>query len=275
MRESSRQPTTTLLLVALLISILTWVSAMAFWVDRSVAREAAFRAHAHEVLAMETSKDALAARLMDETIEALPLLALVRGAGEQAVVVLIDSGAFDPALDRLIAEGHRHALSGSAEPFIADLTDVRAVIIAPIAELAPDLADRIPVDLFEAVVILDTDAFPVVGRAAGWLPFVSVLTAAGAVFLAVATVMLSRRRPRALLAVGSGVLLAGAAVAVWSMLGGSLASWRIEDELTRILVANGYVVISPALKAEGVFLMVVGAIVALAGAVGTLAARHK
>ncbi|MEN8113864.1 MAG: hypothetical protein ABFS21_05705 [Actinomycetota bacterium] len=275
MQEPSRSSTAALVLVSLLISMLAWVSAVAFWADRSVGGETAFRAHAHEVVLMETSQEALSTRLMDEAIEALPLLALVRGAGERAIVVLIGSGAFDPALDRLIAEGHRHMLSGSDEPFVADLTDVRAVIVAPIAEIAPEFADEIPVDIFEAVVILDSDALPLVGRAAGWLPVVTVLAAAVAVFLAVATVMLSRRRPVALLAVGLGVLFAGAGVAAWSMFGGSIASWRIEDDLTRVLVANGYVVISPALKAEGIGLMTAGAVVALAGLIGTLATRRK
>ncbi len=261
--------------IAVLISVLTFTAAVAFWMDRSVAREDAFRVNAAEVLAMDSSQEALAARLMDEAIDEVPLLALVRGAGERATIVLLDSGAFDSVFDRLIVEGHRHVVSQTDDPFTADLTDVRAVLVAPIAQIAPDLAERVPVDAFEAVVILDSDALPVVGRVAGWLPAVSVFAAAAAVFLGVALVMVSSRRSIALISVGLAVLIAGIGVWVWSRFGGPIATARIADELTHVLVTNGYAVFTRSLRAEGLTLMATGAIVAIAGLVGTLATSHK
>lgn len=267
MQDSPRSPAASLVLAATLVSILAWVSAVAFWADRSVAEESAFRSNALTVMEMDSSQAALAARLVDEAVDALPLLAFVRGAGERAVVVLLDSGAFNPTLERLVAEGHRHILSGVAEPFVADLTDVRAALVAPIAELAPDLADRIPVDVFQAVVIFDSGALPVVGRTLRWLPAISVLTAAAAVLVAVAAIVLSRRRSVALFSVAAGVAFAGLGVAAWSALGGTLASARIEDELTRALVENGFTVVAPALRVEGLGLMGAGVILAFAGLV--------
>ncbi len=256
--------------IPVLISVLTFTSAISFWMDRSVANEKAFQEHAAEVLAMGSSQEAIAARLMDEAIEAVPLLALVRGAGESATLVLLNSGAFDGVFDRLAIEGHRHVMSQSEDPFTADLTDVRAVLVAPIAQIAPDLAERVPVDAFEAVVILDSDAMPVVGRVAGWLPFVSVFSAAAAVFLAVALVMLSRRRSVALITVGLAVLIAGLGVYAWSRIGGPIATNQISDEVTRILVTNGYTVFTRTLRTEGLLLAIVGFAVAAVGGVRLL-----
>ena len=258
-----------------LISVLVFASAVAFWMDRSVGSEAAFLEHATEVLAMNSSQEAIAVRLMDEAIGAVPLLALVRGAGERATLVLLDSGAFDGVFDRLAIEGHRHVMSQSDEPFTADLTDVRAVLVAPIAQIAPDLADRVPVDTFESVVILDSDALPIVGRVDGWLPVVSVFSAAFAVFLAVALVMLSPRRPIALIAVGAAAAIAGAGVYGWSVLGGPIAADQITDDLTRVLVVNGYAIFSRSLRTEGLILVGTGAIVATAGLLGALSASLK
>jgi len=251
-----------------LISVLTFTSAVAFWMDRSVANEEAFQEQAAEVLAMDSSQEAIAVRLMDEAIDAVPLLALVRGAGESASLVLLDSGAFDGVFDRLAIEGNRHVMSQSEEPFTADLTDVRAVLVAPIAQIAPDLAEQVPVDAFEAVVILDSDAMPVVGRVAGWLPVVSVFSAATAVFLSVALVMLSRRRAVALITVGLAVLIAGLGVYAWSRIGGPIAADQISDELTRVLVTNGYTVFTRSLRTEGLVLAIVGVATTAVGLIG-------
>ncbi len=260
----------TVFAIPALISILTFTSAVAFWMDRSVASEEAFREQAVEVLAMDSSQKAIAARLMDEGVDAVPLLALVRGAGERATVVLLDSGAFDSVFDRLIVEGHRHIVSPSDGPFTADLTDVRTVLVAPIEKIAPELAELVPVDAFEAVVILDADALPFVGRVAGWLPFVSVFAAAAGVFLAVALVMLSRRRSIALIAVGLAALIAGIGVYAWSTFGGSLAVARIADGLTRVLVTNGYAVFTRSLQTEGLVLASAGSGIAAAGLIGVI-----
>ncbi|MEA2011380.1 MAG: hypothetical protein U9N78_11805 [Actinomycetota bacterium] len=259
-----------MIVIPALISVLVFTSAVAFWMDRSVASEAAFLDHATEVLAMDSSQEAVAIRLMDEAIGAVPLLALVRGAGERATLVLLDSGAFDSVFDRLAIEGHRHVMSQSDEPFTADLTDVRAVLVAPIAQIAPDLAERVPVDAFESVVILDSDAMPVVGRVAGWLPAVSVFAAAAAVFLSVALVMLSPRRAVALITVGLAVLIAGLGVYAWSRFGGPIAADQISDELTRVLVTNGYTVFSRSLRTEGLVLAIAGLVVAVVGGMGLL-----
>jgi len=261
----------TVFAIPALISVLTFTSAAAFWMDRSVASEEAFREQAVEVLAMDSSQKAIAARLMDEAVDAVPLLALVRGAGERATVVLLDSGAFDSVFDRLIVEGHRHIVSPSSDgPFMADLTDVRAVLVAPIAQIAPELAELVPVDAFEAVVILDADALPFVGRVAGWLPALSVFAAAAGVFLSVALVMLSRRRSIALITVGLAALIAGIGVYAWATFGGSLAIARIGDGLTRVLVTNGYAVFARSLRTEGLVLASAGSAIAVAGLIGVV-----
>ena len=267
----------TMIAISALISILTFVSAAAFWVDRSVVREAAFLESATEVLEMDSSQQALAERLMTEAVGAVPLLAFVRGAGERATVALLDAGAFDEAIDSLVIAGHRHVMAQEEGPFTADLTEVRAVIVEPIAQIAPDLADQIPVDAFEAVVIADSEAVPAVGRAASWVPAVSVFSAAGAVFLAVTLVMLAQRRSIALALVGAAVLIAGLGVVVWSAGAGSLAVARIDDPISRVLVENGYAVFSRSLRIEGLWLVLGGIALACAGLIGFLvgAARQQ
>ncbi len=102
--------------ISVLISVLAFIATVALWIERSAGSEAAFSANAAEVLTMDSSQQALAERLMDEAIDAVPLLALVRGAGEQATVALLDSGAFDEAMNRVIVEAHRHVVSGADGP---------------------------------------------------------------------------------------------------------------------------------------------------------------
>jgi len=254
------------IVISLLISLLAFTAALAFWVDRSAVDEVAFVDHAHEVLAMRSTREALASRVMDEAVEAVPLLALVRGAGERAIVLLIESGAFDEAIDRLVIEAHRYVVAGARGPFVADLTDVRDVLVAPIARISPDLAAQIPVDAFESVVILDSDALPVVGTAARWLPAIAIFAAAAAVFLAVTLVMLSSRRAVAVVAVGTALLVAGLGVVAWAGLGGDLAADRISDDLTRVLVVNGTVVFARSLRSTGTTLALAGAALAVFGA---------
>lgn len=268
--ECTIRSVVTMIAIGALISILTFVAAVAFWMDRTVVQEAAFLDHATEVLEMDSSQQALAERVMDEAIDSVPLLALVRGAGERAIVVILDSGAFDPAIDNLVVAGHRHVMSAEDGPFVADLSDVRDVLVEPIARISPDLAARIPVDAFEEVVIVEEEALPAIGRVAGWVPVVSVLSAAGAVFLAVAAVMLSRRRSLALAVVGLAVLIAGGGVVLWSVAGGSLVPSRIDDSISRVLVENGYAVFSRSLTAAGTWLSVFGALVTAAGLIGML-----
>jgi len=251
-----------------LIAVLAFTAIVAFWLDRSVGREEAFRANVAEVIAMDSSQEALAARLMDEAIDAVPLLALVRGAGEKAIVSLLDSGAFDDSIDRLAVEAHRHVVSGDDGPFVADLTDVRDVLIAPIARLSPDLAARIPVDVFEDVVILDSRAFPVLGAAIGWLPWIAVFAAGGAAFLSAVLVMLERRRSLAIFAVGVAIFAAGVGAIVWANVGGDIAAGRVTDELTGVLVGNAAVVAGRSLRSAGTAVAVSGAVLAAAGAVG-------
>ena len=268
--ECTIRSVVTMIAIGALISILTFVAVVAFWLNRTVVQEAAFLDHATEVLEMDTSQQALAERLMEKAVDAVPLLALVRGAGERAIVVILDSGAFDTAIDNLIVAGHRQVMSGEDGPFVADLSAVRDVLVEPIARISPDLAERIPVDVFEDVVILDEEALPAIGRAVGWVPAVSVIAAAVAVFLAIAVVMLATRRTVAVMIVGLAVLIAGGGVVLWSLAGEALVPSRIDDSISRVLVENGYTVFSRSLTAGGIWLTVFGFIVAAAGLIGTL-----
>ena len=264
-----------MLAIAALISILTFVSAAAFWVDRSVARESAFLASATEVLEIDSSQQAIAEILMNEAVDAVPLLAFVRGAGERATVALLESGAFDEAIDSLVVAGHRHVMARQEGPFTADFTEVRAVIVEPIAQIAPDLADLIPVDAFREVVIVDAVEVPAIVGAARWSPTVAVFAAAGAVFLSVGLVMFATRRSVAVMLVGAAVLITGLGVVVWSAAGGPLAVGRMDDSASRILVENGYALFSRSLRSEGLVLMLAGAVVAGGGAIGFLFGRTR
>ena len=265
----------TMIAISALISILTYLSAVAFWVDRSVVREDAFLKSATEVLEIDSSQQALAERLMNEAVDAVPLLAFVRGAGEQATIALLDSGAFDEAINSLVIAGHRHVMAQAEGPFTADLTEVRAVIVEPIAQIAPALADRIPVDAFEAVVIADAEAVPAVGRAAGWVPVVAMFSAAGVIFLAIALVMFAERRSIAMVLVGAAIMIGGLGVVVWSLGAGPLAAARIDDPISGVLVKNGYAVFTRSLRTEGLWLALVGVAVAAAGLVGYLVGEAR
>ncbi len=108
---------------------------------------------------------------------------------------------------------------------------------------------------------------------AGWqagFPLVSVFAAAAGVFLAVALVMLSRRRSIALITVGLAALIAGIGVYAWATFGGSLAIARIGDGLTRVLVTNGYAVFTRSLRTEGLVLASAGSVIAVAGLIGVV-----
>jgi hypothetical protein len=269
-RKTAIRPVVVRIAIPALISVLTFASAVAFWMDRSISREAAFANHALEALEIDSSQEALAERLMNEAVDAVPLLALVRGAGERATVALLDSGVFDSAIDSVVVAGHRYVITHPDGPFVVDLTDVRSVLVAPIAQFAPDLADRVPVDAFESVVILESDALSNLVRFLPWTSAASIFLAAGAVFVGIAFVMLADRRSVALAWVGLAVLSAGVGVVLWSIAGGPLAASRVDDPLSRVLVRNAYAVFSRSLRAEGLWLVIVGLAIAAVGPVAYL-----
>ena len=103
----------------------------------------------------------------------------------------------------------------------------------------------------------------------------SLFSAAGAIFLAVALVMLARRRSMALVLVGAAVLIAGIGVVAWSTAGGTFAAARIDDPISRVLVENGYAVFSRSLRIEGLWLVLGGIAHACAGLVGYLVAAAR
>lgn len=243
--------------------------------DRSIVQESAFRVHAVEVFEADSSKEALAALLMDEAEKAVVLPAFVRGVGEPAIVALFDTGVFDPAINRLIIAGHRHVMSQRDGPLIADLSDVWLIIARSIDQFAPGLSNQVSEDAFRAIVIVESDVLPSIGRAAGWAFAVSVFSAAGALFLAVALVAPARRRLVAVISVGAALAIAGLGVVAWSAVGSSLAVSRIDDSVGRTLMENGYSVFSAPLRINGFLLTVVGIGLVVVGLVGFLAGSRR
>ena len=254
----------TTIIIAFVISVLVFVANLGVWAQRQLFDPGALALASLEALHEEDSEQAIATYLMDQAIEEVDLLRFVRQPGEQAVGVVLDSGVLDATYIQVTDVVRERMVTGNPDAVVVDLLHLKAAILGPIADVAPNLVDLIPDSVFGDIVILDEGVLPSLRGVSEMTPWVTALAGAAAMVLAVLLVALSRRRSLASFAVGLAVTAAGAWSLVWIEAGRPLVIGRIDDELAVVLAGNGYDVLARSLRQQSVTVLLVGVVIAAA-----------
>jgi hypothetical protein len=252
----------TTIAIAFMISVLVFVANLGVWAQRQLFDPGALALASLEALHEEDSEQAIAAYLMDEAIEEVELLRFVRQPGEKAVGVVLDSGILDATYIQVTDVVRERMVTGNPDAVVVDLVHLKAAILGPIADVAPNLVDLIPDSVFRDIVILDEGVLPSLRGVSEMTPWVTALAGAAAMILAVLLVALSRRRSLALLAVGFAVAAAGAWSLLWIGAGRPLIIGRIDDELAVVLAGNGYEVLARSLRQQSLSVLLAGVVIA-------------
>ena len=252
----------TTIIIAFVISVLVFVANLGVWAQRQLFDPGALALASLEALHEEDSEQAIAAYLMDQAIEEVELLRFVRQPGEQAVGVVLDSGVLDATYIQVTDVVRERMVTGNPDPVVVDLLHLKAAILGPIADVAPNLVDLIPDSVFGDIVILDEGVLPSLRGVSEMTPWVTALAGAAAMVLAVMLVALSRRRSLASFAVGLAVTAAGAWSLLWIGAGRPLVIGRIDDELAVVLAGNGYDVLARSLRQQSMTVLLIGVVIA-------------
>lgn len=254
----------TTIIIAFVISVLVFVANLGVWAQRQLFDPGALALASLEALHEEDSEQAIAAYLMDQAIEEVELLRFVRQPGEQAVGVVLDSGVLDATYIQVTDVVRERMVTGNPDAVVVDLLHLKAAILGPIADVAPNLVDLIPDSVFGDIVILDEGVLPSLRGVSEMTPWITALAGAAAMVLAVLLVALSRRRSLALFAVGFAVAAAGGWSLLWIGAGRPLVIGRIDHELAVVLAGNGYDVLARSLRQQSLTVLLVGVVIAAA-----------
>lgn len=150
--------------VALAVLGLTFFMAQsAFWINHALFNQENFTQTASEVLLSDTSRDAIAQTIVDNTLADRPLVKRV--IGDQAtsfVSSILGSNLSENAVSGLISRSYAYLTSPNREAIAIDLTSIKqpiAGILSFVENQGRQVqfnADAIP----DAIVILEADALP-------------------------------------------------------------------------------------------------------------------
>jgi len=157
-----------IVLGAILAAVLGGVATVAWWERTVLADEDVFVAHAVDVLSSETGRRALASEIVDRIAADQPLLTFFRGPAVRAVAGVLAAPVFEPLYEAAATDLHDGLMHGGA--VVIDLGRWRETILAPLAEVSPELAAAVPDSVFAPIVVAGPGTLP-------HLPGVTAVTA--------------------------------------------------------------------------------------------------
>lgn len=229
-----------------------------------------FGRRAVQAMASSDAREVIARRVTAEVVAQVPETAVVRPLIEVAVQGALASDAFQQILAAATADLHRTVLEGDDDTLTLRLVDLVLVVKAQLAATQPQLAERIPGDLTDALVQVNADIAPAgAQRLLEVTRVLAVLAPVGALALLAAALALMRQRADAALLAGAVVVAVGAALRLTPAVG-SMAIERLLDPPSDELVLT--TALWRALTAELVrwsgWLAVAGVAVAAAATLG-------
>ena len=177
------------------------------WYAGAVRDEAGFVPVAAEVLASEPARRLVAEEVVDRIVRFEPAVAVVRGPAESTIAAVLASPVFAPLAEEAARSLHGALLVGG--PVVVDLGPWRDELLAPLAALAPAVAEAVPSELFGPFVLVDAGRLPRLPDPTPW----GIAAAIGAFGTFVLLLVLLRRAAAVgLVAFGVGLGLAGTLV---------------------------------------------------------------
>ena len=253
--------------VAAVIALLAVVANAALWLDRQIVDGDAFTGTMTAVLVTEEARQVMAERIVEELVEDVPALILIRNPLVDVVASILASPIMEPAHAALASELHHRVTTGDPSAVVVTLVEVEEAVIGLLAEFVPGVAELIPDGFFTAIEVVEAGVAPSYAAAVGAAPWLWPLAATLAIILSVVLIALVPVRAAGLLAVG--LALAAAGVIGLATAAGARAPLLddVSDPALRALADLAYESLSQSFIAQTLWLVVCGVFLAGAGAV--------
>jgi len=176
----------------------------------------------------------IAEKVIDQIVNAKPNALAARPLLEQVVARVVSGPAFRSIYEAAIRDLHRTIFFGDTDTIAVRLTDMVLLVRTQAAVLAPQLADKIPDDLTDTVIDVQSSSIAVralrFSRNVRILAFVLPLAA---LLAFAASVILATDRRRALVWIGLSIIGVGVIVLILEKVLGALVISQFESEEAR------------------------------------------
>lgn len=253
--------------VALLISVFAWLANVALWADRSVIDEEAFTATVARVLVSDPARAEIAETIVDEAIEQVPVLALVKSPLTGIVASILGTELMENTVEFTARQAYLTVVEGEMAPLVISLIEVKDALLGFLEGFAPDVVELIPEAFFEAFEVLEEGALPSYSRLAAAAPWLWPIAALLGIGLAVTLLASSPRRPQALIAIGVALVVGALLTFVAGRIAQSAIIDDLKGDLVRLLGELSYDAFHASLVRQTLFLLGSGLLVMLGVAV--------
>ena len=189
-------------------------------------------------LSQPEMRELIAEQVVDQIVVVAPDALAVRPLLKQVVMGVLATPSFQSVLQRALRDLHQTIFIGNTNTLTVELTDTVLVVKTQVSALSPEWGARIPDEITDAFIDIQSDPLLLEAVRAGemirvlalGLPLLTLAAFAGAILLAA-------DRRRALVWVGFGVIGAGLFILIAEEAGGLLVAGLFESE-TAVLVAR-------------------------------------
>lgn len=258
--------------VVALLAVSLYVANFSLWLRSEVIDSEAFVATTVEVLNEPEAREATATLMVVRLVERVPILLVVQAGLVEIFTELLATDELQELLAVLGQELHTRMVAGDPGALVLDLDPFREPLLAPFAELAPELVDEVPDTWFDAVAVLDDGVIPNVEPFISLTGLVAFVAGVSSLSLIVVTAVLSNRWWKAAALVGGAAIVAGAATALLVPVAGSFVSGRFSDVSLDVLATSLYEGLTDSLTARSLLLVLFGLVL---GGVALIAVANQ
>lgn len=248
---------------------------LGIWFQSEVADEEAFVRSAMLSFEQPGSYDAMGEIVAQKMLQEYPAIVLLGDSFGSLMGTLLATEPFEPALEAVSRDLHDRLFNGTDAPVVIDLAEYEEVILAAITIAAPGLVDLIPDGVFRTYVIFEADNIPDLASEAVAMRWTAIAAVVIGIVAAVAMVALTRSMWELIAGVGAALLLAGGGTALAVSMTRETVRALTTNEAYRVVGLNLYDVLVYPLQRSAVFLVLVGAALALAAVVSYFVARSR
>jgi len=246
------------ILLAALLGVLIYVGNFAWWFDREVADSENFVDSTVVALGERDSREALGQLIADRLVDQYPILIVVESNLVGMFSDLLATAALGEVIRFVGVDVHERIITGNQNAIVINLEDYRDAIMAPLAAVAPRLADLVPDGWFVSVEVLDDGALPDLSLYAQWTSTARFIAIVGAAALMALLLWSVKRRGMGVVLVGVAFMLAGFASGLLAPGGRWLATRDVDRRSIEVLVTNAYNEFARSLLLSAAILFLIG-----------------
>ena len=252
----------------ILLAVSTFVAVVGVWSGATVANRDAFVDSAVASFDREGSSEALGVVMAEKVVKAYPALTVLESGFASLFGSIIVSEPFEPLLAEVSNQVHGVAIAGSDTAVVVDLSGYENAVIRSIEVLAPDLAARIPSEVFGSFELFASGELADASGGLSDAVVVGWLAVAVSVVLVMALVVVARNGVVALIAIGGALVIGALATAVTIPVVGETLRVAVADDAYRVLGRNLYASLVLPLSQRAWMITGIGAMMVVLGIVG-------